>query len=370
MTRKDYIDTLASELEGFDDESKRDILLEIEDHIDELATKHPELSEEEIVMGLEKPIILAESLKAEAGISRGNIDEDREARSRGGFEGENKRDHDRAHDRENFSGKARITIDGEDLEEVVRKAFDVARLFKESKIFREERPVGGNGERKPGKSVRLQDIPVDKVKKIVFSGRSTDVRVLLSMESLSVKADGPEKTQFSIDDDEEGLLEIKTGSRREEPDLIELMVPSSVEFLSIRTLSGDVMVLDRIGDLEIQTASGDVAVRACSGNAVIRTASGDIIAEHCSEDLRVNAASGSVNVDLDDQCCAASISTASGDISCGYPEDFDALIQCSTVSGDIDCDGEGKGAGSIRIGAGLTPVKLATVSGDIEIRKL
>jgi len=366
MTRKDYIDALTRGLEGFDEVSKRDIVLEIEDHIDELGLKHPEMSEEEIVAGLEKPEILADSLKAEAGIGSDEKAESQESRPKDGAEGAKGQSRDRG----DFSRKARITIDGEDLEEVVRKAFDVARLFKESKIFREERPVGGDGERKPGKSVRLQDIPVDKVKKIVFSGRSTDVRVLLSMEGLSMKADGPEKTQFSINDDEEGVLEIKTGSRREEPDLIELMVPSSVEFLSIRTLSGDVMVLDRIGDLEIQTASGDVAVRACSGNAVIRTASGDIIAEHCSEDLRVNAASGSVNVDLDDQCCSASISTASGDISCGYPEDFDALIQCSTVSGDIDCDGEGERAGSIRIGAGLTPVKLATVSGDIEIRKL
>ena len=366
MTRKEYIDTLASELEGFDDESKRDILLEIEDHIDELAAKHPELSEEEIVVGLEKPIALAESLKAEAGISRGKIGERQEARSKGGFEGEN----ERAHGRENFSGKARITIDGEDLEDVVRRALDVARLFKESKIFREERSAGEDGEKKAGKSVRLQDIPVDKVKKIVFSGRSTDVKVLLSVEGFSMQADGPEKTKFSIDDDEQGVLEIRTGSRHDEPDQIELKVPSSVEELSIRTLSGDVMVLDRIGDLEIHTASGDVTVRACSGNLSVRTASGDIAVEHCSEDLRVDTASGSVNVELDDQCCSASVTTASGDISCGYPEDFDALIKCSTVSGEVTRDGEEAEAGTIRVGAGLSPVNLSTASGDIQVNRL
>jgi len=355
MTRKEYIDALSRGLEGFDEASKRDISLEIEDHIDELALQHPEMSEEGIVAGLEKPETLAASLRAEAGIP---CPEDEDV-GRSDRNNEDKREH--------FPGKARITIDGEDLEDVVRRAFDVARLFKESKIFREERPEDKDSTGKPGKRVRLQDIPVDKVRKIMFNGRSTDVKVLLSVDSLSMQADGPENSALSVDDNEEGVLEIRTGSRQGEPDTLELRVPSSVEELSIRTLSGDVLVLDRIGDLEIQTASGDVAVKTCSGNVSVRTASGDIAVERCSEELLVHTASGSVEVELDDQCCGASVSTASGDIHCMYPEDFDANIRCSTVSGDVEHDGEPVGVGTVRVGAALTPVNLSTASGDIRI---
>ncbi|MFA6366545.1 MAG: hypothetical protein WCX13_05105, partial [Candidatus Hydrogenedentales bacterium] len=62
MTRKEYIEALSRGLEGFEEDSRRDILLEIEDHIDELALKHPDMGEEEIVAGLEKPETFAECL--------------------------------------------------------------------------------------------------------------------------------------------------------------------------------------------------------------------------------------------------------------------------------------------------------------------
>ncbi len=52
------------------------------------------------------------------------------------------------------------------------------------------------------------------------------------------------------------------------------------------------------------------------------------------------------------------------------PGDIDATVGWSTVSGEVECEGTQTGARSIRFGTGLTPVKLTTVSGDIEIRKL
>jgi hypothetical protein len=352
MTRKEYIDALSRGLAGFDEASRRDIILEIEDHIDELSLKHADATEDEIIADLEKPEVLAEGLCKEAGIDpSGDKRQERESRHAG-------------------SGKARFTIDGDDFEDIVRKAFNVARLFKESKIVREDRSTSGETGRKSEKRVKLQDIPIGHVKKITFNSRTTDVKVLLSVDGFSMQADGPENTQFSIDDDEEGLLEIRTGNGRDEPEELELRVPSSVESLSIRTLSGDVMVLDRMGDLEIQTASGDVTVKACSGNISVRTASGDIVLEHCSENVTVYTASGSVETEADDQCNEVVISTASGDISFCYPRDFDADVKWSTVSGEVEHDAVATGISTARIGAGLTPVRLSTASGDIDIRRL
>ena len=158
------------------------------------------------------------------------------------------------------------------------------------------------------------------------------------------------------------------GSR--EPAVLEIGVPSTVDRLAVKTLSGDVLVDDRVGDLSIETASGDVEVRQCSGDLSVTTASGDVSLSGCSESLSIQTASGSVDVEADDQCNEVSISSASGDICFRYPEEFDAIVKCATVSGDVERDGESARAGSFRIGAGLTPVRLNTVSGDIEIRRL
>jgi len=55
MTRSEYMERLSRGLLDFDEEARRDILLEIEDHIDELRRQNPGASEEEIIAGLEAP---------------------------------------------------------------------------------------------------------------------------------------------------------------------------------------------------------------------------------------------------------------------------------------------------------------------------
>ncbi len=340
MTRKEYIDALGMGLEGFDEASRRDIILEIEDHIDELALKHPEMAEEAIVAGLEKPELLAASLCREAGIP--------------------------AHEH----GKARITIDGEDLGEFFRRAFDVAKLFKESRIFEGESDKKRSGDREKGeggRTLRFKDIPIGSVREIVCGTKSADLRVFLSTSGLSVRADGDETPSMSIKSFDGSRLEIATNPGPREPDILELGVPGTVDSLSIRTLSGDVMVEDRLGDLEIRTASGDVEVKRCSGDISVTTASGDVVLSDCSENVYVQTASGSVEIDVDDGCNGVSISTASGDIALRHPDDFDALFTCATVSGDITRDGEDLEPGRFSLGQGLTPVRLSTASGDISI---
>lgn len=368
MTRKEYIDRLSRGLEGLDEASKRDILLEIEDHIDELALKHPDLGDEEIVAGLEKPETLADSLSKEAGIPRS----DGGTRAKAQPEGE----------KESIKGKTRITIDGEDLGDVIRKAFDVARLFKENKLFNDERESEEpeedeedeedeeRGEGKKGRTVRLKDIPIGKVKDISCRTKSSDVKIFLSNSGLSLRADGAEIPSLSVRSRDGRNLDIVTNPGSREPAVLEIGVPGTVDRLAVKTISGDVLVEDRVGDLSIETASGDVEVRQCSGDLSVTTASGDISLSGCSESLSVQTASGSVDIEADDQCNEVSVSSASGDICFQYPEEFDAIVRCSTVSGDVEHDGASAQEGMVRIGAGLTPVRLSTVSGDIEIRRL
>ena len=354
MTRTDYIAAFSRRLSGFDESTKRDLVLEIEDHIDELALKHPDIGEEEIVAGLEKPEVLADSLRREAGIP-GVGEGEAKARAEGA--------------KEPFSGKTRITIDGEDLGDVIRRAFDVAKLFKGNRIFGEEGEDREDDREESGKTLRFKNIPIGSVKEITCSTKSSDVKIFLSNSGLSVRADGDEIPSMRIKSFDGRRLDFATTPGAREPSVLEIGVPSTVDRLSVKTLSGDVLVDDRVGDLSIETASGDVEVRQCSGDLSVTTASGDVSLSCCAESLFVQTASGSIEVEADDQCNEVSLSSASGDIRFGYPEGFDAIVKCSTVSGDLDHDGTSTQAGTVRIGAGLTPVRLSTVSGDIEIRQ-
>ena len=340
MTKKEYIDTLSNDLRGFDEESKRDILLEIEDHIDALIKNHGDVDETAIIADLEKPHSLAESLRREAGVS-----EDDQPQPDSGHP----------------KSKARITIDGEDLEDVIRRALDIAGLFKKSKVFRESGSFRDKMGNTSDKRVRLDNIPADGVRKLLVTSRSADLRVLLSLSDISITAEGAEDSSFAIDNDEAGTIKVKTGLRHEEPSRIEIRIPSTIESLIIHSLSGDIEVLDRIGDLEMQSASGNITVGACSGNVWAHSASGDVHLSQCSEDIKVQTASGSIKIDLDSLCNAVAIDSASGDIELMYPEDFSGTIRWTSVSG--------KGPSITSIGDGIVPITLRTVSGDIHVEK-
>jgi len=338
MTRKEYIDALAFGLEGFDEASRRDIILEIEDHIDELTLKHPESSEDVIVAGLEKPDVLAAGLCDAAGIPQ--------------------------HQR----GKARITIDGEDLGDLFRRAFDIAKLFKEGKGFESDR--GGRGGEEGGRTLRFKDIPIDNVKEILCRTKSSDIRVFLSTSGLSLRADGDETPSMTVKSFDGGRLEIATNPGPREPEILEIGVPATVDRLSLRTLSGDVLVEDRLGDLEIHTASGDIEVKRCSGDISVTSASGDVRLSGCSESINVQTASGSIDIEAEEGCNSISVSAASGDIVLKHPRDFDAVFTCATVSGDILRDGQEARLSRFSMGDGLIPVRLSTASGDIDVERL
>jgi hypothetical protein len=350
MTKQEYIASLSEELYGFDEESKRDILLEIEDHIDELVRSHPEETEDNIVADLERPDTLAQCLRREAGIDTPKPED---------------QDADRP---EGKKGKTRITVDGEDLEDVIKRAVDLARLFKGSKLFREENLKGEKQEFRGEKRVRLEDIPLDGVRTLEVKSLSSDIKILLSLGGLSIVAEGAQDSAFSVDDDEEGTLRIKTGARHREPEAIEVRVPSSLENLMVSSGSGNITVADRVGDLELRTASGDIVVRSCSGNVKAESASGDISFAHCSEAVQARSASGDISVSVDDLCSGVVARTASGNIGIVYSEDLSARFRWSTVSGSISCDAPSQGTGSAKIHDGLVPVELSTVSGDIEIK--
>jgi DUF4097 and DUF4098 domain-containing protein YvlB len=100
-----------------------------------------------------------------------------------------------------------------------------------------------------------------------------------------------------------------------------------------------------------------------------QTASGDIKLAQCQENLKVSTASGDISIQAADMCNAIEISSASGDIMLVYPDGWGASLSISTVSGEIEHDGLSVGRRRVRIGNGLVPVRISTVSGDVRIQK-
>ncbi len=405
MTRKDYIATLSRGLGNFDAAARQDILLEIEDHIDELAGLHPEAGEEALVEGLEKPEVLARSLCAEAGIPF--------AEARDGDHAESDQAEEAGRGRR--GPRARVTIDGVDLSEVIRKALDVAKFFgddgattsadervrrageqvrradeklrrADERLRRVDEKLRGldqlfeAGEADEGDEdfeesgdgrhqVKVDNIPAGLVKSVDCRARSSDIELFLSDASISVYAEGDEKPGVRVTVGDSGNLEIRTSGGPREPASLRIGVPISVDSISLQTASGDISVEDAAGDLVIQSASGDIEVRRCSGDLRAESASGDIALAGCSAAIEAESASGDIALSLKEQCDSVSLSSKSGDLSFTHPEDFDASVRCSTVSGDVERDGGDIGAGAFRIGAGLAPVRLSTISGDIDIRR-
>lgn len=334
MTRQEYIQRLEAGLSGFDAETRRDLLLEIEDHIDTLSASRPEASESEILACLENPENLARSLCLEAGIKP-------EESSRTSTE-------------DKKTKGPRITIDGQDLDEVIRRALDIARMF--------------GTKRKTEAQFDVQSAVAGKARKVSAAFRSADVQVKLSVDGIKVMSDkdGP---GLSIINHDNQQVEIRSASPKEDPDLVELWIPADVDELKIVTSSGDIRILDRVGDLLLQTASGNLTIDCCSGNVTARTASGDIEAARCSENTILETASGDIQLEIDEQANSVKIATASGDVSLRYPEDFDAVITYTTVSGEIDHDCMQTGSRTLKIGQGFVPIKIQTVSGDMKIRR-
>jgi hypothetical protein len=379
MNKSEYIDALSQGLSDFDEATRRDILLEIEDHLVELGFQHPELSEEELVADLEEPSVLAANLRREAGPGQAGNETPRNRQARDDMQDAEPSDddrHDRGHgaqpgaeedrSRHGREGRARITIDGKDLEEFIRDALGASRFFKDATFSRtspQEPSPGGPGIHR----VDLERIPVDGIRRIVFGARSSDVRLRLSTEGFSVHAEREGRVRLHIDNDTPGIMSVRTLKSGDEPGEVVLGVPASVDEILISTVSGDVTVEDRVGRAEIRTASGDVEVQLCSGDLAISTASGDLRVAGASEDIALRSASGSIEIDVDERCNGIVASTASGDILLRCGDTFEATVRCSTVSGDITRNGEDIGAGVFRTGAGLVPVRLSTSSGDIEI---
>lgn len=166
----------------------------------------------------------------------------------------------------------------------------------------------------------------------------------------------------------------------------------------LNSASGELTVGEVAGDIRLATASGGLSLARLDGRIECRTASGDVDAQAVRGMLKVSSVSGEVSLseaildrweintvsgDVSGEVVLAGtgpyrLNTVSGDTDLrlgvlsgnGQPDAF--TVEASTMSGDVDVDGESRKLGKRRwhIGSGANPVgtvKLTSVSGDASL---
>jgi hypothetical protein len=137
-------------------------------------------------------------------------------------------------------------------------------------------------------------------------------------------------------------------------------LPAGVK-LDASTVNGDVEVNGASAPVSAGTVNGDIAIETANGPVRAATVNGDVAAV-----MRGFSGPGDVNV-----------ATVHGDASLTLPDNVDAIVDGHTVAGDIMTDYplvvSGKFASHAiagTLGKGGRHLKLTTVTGDVELRRL
>jgi DUF4097 and DUF4098 domain-containing protein YvlB len=164
----------------------------------------------------------------------------------------------------------------------------------------------------------------------------------------------------------------------------DLSVRGTIGAIDFKTGSGDVSFHDADGDVRVKVgsgdvhgsrvgggltmlgASGDVDVDSVAGDTVVKTASGDVQIAAIDGDVTLTSVSGDVQIGSLRQG-RTQIRSVSGDVQIGVAAGTEVFLDVSATSGDARSDLAMVDAPDG--GGPMLELKVATVSGDITIRR-
>ena len=151
-------------------------------------------------------------------------------------------------------------------------------------------------------------------------------------------------------------------------------------FDSISSVSGDVEVSGVTGIVDAKSVSGNVVVREAAGSVEAKSTSGDVRVTEIKGSVNAASVSGDVDVTITQLSAVQSMdfTSISGDVHVRLPASLDAEVKMTTLSGSLQTDfpltmekdrfTPGRRA-SGRVGAGAIRLKLASISGDVSLRR-
>lgn len=163
----------------------------------------------------------------------------------------------------------------------------------------------------------------------------------------------------------------------------EVRVPRGVQydFEKISSASGNLTARGIGGRIKFTTASGDVSIEDVAGRIDVSTASGSLKVKGAKGSVNASSASGDVDVSMVnlDGIDDMKFSTASGRVNVRLPQNIDARVHLSTVSGNVDTDfpltveksryHTGMRA-SGTLGSGTRSLRISSASGSVSLRRL
>ena len=131
--------------------------------------------------------------------------------------------------------------------------------------------------------------------------------------------------------------------------------------------------------LDMQTTNGDVRVRGATAEVVVGTTNGSVRAETSGGPVRAHTTNGSIEARMRELGSARDLdfSTTNGSVVVEVPATLQGEVDMSTVNGSVFTDFPMTVSGRIdrrrlraTIGDGSRRVRLRTVNGNVELRKL
>jgi DUF4097 and DUF4098 domain-containing protein YvlB len=163
----------------------------------------------------------------------------------------------------------------------------------------------------------------------------------------------------------------------------EVEVPRGMHFSfdEISTASGNIQINNVNGDLAAKSASGNVKIQDVTGKVEANSASGNVVVRDINGEVNAETASGNVEVNIKQLKGDGDMkySSASGNVEVTLPDDVNANVELSTISGSVKTDfsldverpqyGPGESAEG-QLGSGGRKLKLSAVSGNVKLLRL
>lgn len=147
----------------------------------------------------------------------------------------------------------------------------------------------------------------------------------------------------------------------------------------LNSISGSANLGNVGGKLQASSISGNLTVRSVGGNALVKSVSGNLSLGQMNGSLEVSSVSGAVSVILASLSPQGiNIKSVSGSIEIAFKNEINADFTAESVTGDVSLNvpnviresGENSSHVRARIGAGGTPIRILSVSGNIRLKQL
>ena len=345
MNRQEYMDALEKALTPYDDELRKEIMDDFEDHfVYGLRSGHSEAeiitslgSIDEVLRNIDEPIVHVEKEKQQSLVKSNKIKNVIVDTQGAGVDISVIQSHDQDVHYEYEQSNSYFNTKQNDI--------NVNRIIKEDTLY-----------------IMLEKGKNDNKMINLFLAGSLSVEVPKEIDILRIIG---KQGDIDIIDFEVNQLEASTISGD-----ISLNNIKTIKTM-LQTTNGDIDIDDCIGDVTAKTINGDIEVNECQAKVVIvNSNNGDVSISSNVEELAVKSTNGDIDLSLDSHIKKMFVETMSGNISLSVGENVTFSGCIESLRGDIDVNLDFSymvKRNCYTFTDGSTSIDIRTLNGDINV---